>query len=272
MRPINESKVSPIMQTIPVMQNPQLAGDSFFWPAGSVGVLLSHGFTATTAEVRPLARILHQAGYTVSGPLLPGHGSIPQDANRYTWQDWTAAIAMATRELQEGCTQIFLGGESMGGLLALFQAAQMPQAVGVLLYAPAIRFRPRLVGPLTRVMAPFLSSKNKPHATPTVADTRWQGYTVYPLKAMRQLLELQKQVCKRLPKVSQPLLLIQGRNDRSVHPTGPEIINQNVASTIKEIHWLDNSGHCVMLEEQCQQVEDFTLEFIQRILNKRTPD
>ena len=51
-----------------MIHNPHLEGEPFFWEAGPVGVLLIHGFTATTAEVRPLAKILQQDGYTVSGP------------------------------------------------------------------------------------------------------------------------------------------------------------------------------------------------------------
>ena len=59
--------------------NPHLEGDSFFWEGGEVGILLIHGFTATTAEVRPLAEFLHKNGYTVAGPLLPGHYTKPDD-------------------------------------------------------------------------------------------------------------------------------------------------------------------------------------------------
>ena len=55
--------------------NPELEGGSFFWKGGGTGVLLLHGLTATTAEVRPLAKCLLVEGYTVSGILLPGHGT-----------------------------------------------------------------------------------------------------------------------------------------------------------------------------------------------------
>ena len=38
--------------------NPELEGGSFLWQGGETGVLLLHGLTATTAEVRPLAKRL----------------------------------------------------------------------------------------------------------------------------------------------------------------------------------------------------------------------
>jgi Esterase/lipase len=64
---------------MPVFQNPQLKGKSIYWPGNATGVLLIHGFTATTAEVRLLADAFKKQGLTVSAPLLPGHGTSPQD-------------------------------------------------------------------------------------------------------------------------------------------------------------------------------------------------
>ena len=46
--------------TNPALHNPHLEGGPFFWEAGPVGVLLLHGYTATTAEMRPLAKRLHE--------------------------------------------------------------------------------------------------------------------------------------------------------------------------------------------------------------------
>ena len=51
------------------MIHPELDGASFTYQGGKTGFLLLHGFTATTAEVRPLGERLHAAGYTVSAPL-----------------------------------------------------------------------------------------------------------------------------------------------------------------------------------------------------------
>src|SRR5512134_2949565 len=118
------------------MQNPQLEGGAFLWSAGRTGVLLIHGFTATTAEVRPLAKVLRQNGYTVAGPLLPGHGTTPEQANRARWQQWVAAGEAAYRQLAGRCDQVVVGGESMGGLIALYLAAQHPEVAAVLAYAP----------------------------------------------------------------------------------------------------------------------------------------
>lgn len=205
------------------------------------------------------------AGYTVSGPLLPGHGSQPADANQYTWQDWTVALEAALDKLKAQCAKIVIGGESMGGLLALYLASIHPETDGLLLYAPALKLYTPLISFLARTLAPFLAAKKKPRSIPSPADPLWQGYTVYPLKAMLQLFDLQKVVSKRLYLVQQPVLIIQGANDHSVHPGVPELIQSSVSSNQVEIHKIENSGHCVLLECEHQQTTSLTLDFLKKI-------
>lgn len=245
------------------MQNPHLEGDSFFWKAGPRGVLLSHGFTATTAEVRPLAHVLRQSGYTVASPLLPGHGrKDPTEANHYTWLDWDAAITRTYQQLKESCTSIFVGGESLGGLLSLNLAINTPDLAGVLLYAPVIKFRQPLIRILAPLLSHFRSLVPKPETNPGPADELWQGYTVYPVSAFLQLLDLQKQIIRNLPKVTQPLLIVMARQDRSVHPKSADILQTKTKSKIKQLYWMEKSSHCVVLDCERDQVEKITLQFL----------
>ena len=52
----------------------------------SVGVLLVHGYTGSPASMRPWAEYLNQRGFTVRVPLLPGHGTKPEDLNEVKWE------------------------------------------------------------------------------------------------------------------------------------------------------------------------------------------
>lgn len=251
------------------LQNPHLEGDTFTWEGGPFGILLLHGFTATTAEVRPLAKLLHQDGYTVSGPLLPGFGTTPEQANRSSWQDWAAAAYDAYQRLTELCLTVFVGGESMGGLLALYLASQQPEIAGLLLYAPALKSYARFTPLAGLLLSPFIQTvRKKPVSTPTT-DARWQGYPVYPLPATAQLFKLARQVRQRLPAIQQPLLVVQGRRDFSVHPSVPDTIARKTRSEIKEIHWMKKSTHCVILDDELEQVTELTLRFLQRVRASR---
>ncbi len=248
------------------LQNPQLSGDSFFWAGGRTGILLFHGFTATTAEVRPLAQTLHQAGYTVAGPLLPGHGATPQDLNRCRWTDWVAAAEQAYQELASRRQLVFVGGESMGGLLTLYLASQHPEIAGLFVYAPALQVPSRILPLIIPFLAPFFPTRPKSPSAALPADARWQGYTVYPTRAAAQLFKLQRIVRRLLHVIQQPILIVHGRLDQAVDPKSPEIIYQRVKSEIKELHWLENSGHCVILDGEWEQAAARTEAFIKRVL------
>ncbi len=247
-----------------VFRNPQLEGSPFYWEAGPTGVLLCHGFTATTAEVRLLARALHAHGYTVAAPLLPGHGTTPQDCNRSTWQDWYASVEQTYQQLAAHCQHVVIGGESTGALLVLYLASNHPEASGILCYAPALRLLlGRMTNFLLSILAPFVTSVPK---SPSIDDNPWQGYTVQPLKGAVQLKHLQKVIPPILPQIRQPILVLQGRLDPTVNPESSQIIYNQVSSSVKELHWLEHSTHCVILDNEHDLAASLTLDFLQRIL------
>lgn len=242
--------------------NPHLEGDPFFWQAGITGVFLSHGLTATCAEVRPLAKRLHAAGFTVAGPLLPGHGTQPQDLNRVTWQDWARAGEETYQQLKACCQRIFIGGESMGAVLALYLASQHPEAAGVLTYAPAIKLNLSTFDTIRlRLLSPFVRWVPKESLD---AAENWQGYPVNPLKGAKQLLKFQVEVITRLPQINQPLLVMQGRLDTTVHPTVGEIILSGVSSKVKELYWMEKSSHVVIIDQELDEVTRISLDFLNR--------
>ncbi len=246
------------------LHNPQFEGEAFFWKAGPVGVFLSHGYTATTAEVRQLAKNLYQQGYTVAAPLLPGHGTQPEDLNRVPWQDWVRGGEESYQQLLKHCQKVFIGGESMGGVLALYLASQHPEAKGVLLYAPAIHLNMK---PLDMVKlyvgAPFMTQMTR--SSLDCAD-KWQGYPDLPLKGVIQLLRFISATKSRLAHIQQPVLLFQGRLDNTVATDAGEIILNGISSKVKEHHWMEKSNHIIMLDNELEQVTNLTVAFMKQAL------
>jgi carboxylesterase len=244
------------------IRNPHLDGDAFFWRAGKIGALVIHGFTATTAEVRLLGEYLHARGYTVAAPLLPGHGTTPAEMNRCTWRDWARAVNDAYAQLSAQCERVFVCGESMGALLTLFLASEHPEIVGMVCYAPAL-ITARMWQ--ARALAPFIAYVKKPVRRPSDADARWKGYTVNPLRAVVQLNELQRQVRRRLPRIQQPILVIQGRLDEAIDPRSGQVLLDEIGSRDKELRWLKHSTHCVILDREWERAAEWTYAFMQRL-------
>ena len=95
--------------------------------------------------------------------------------------------------------------------------------------------------------------------------TPWQGYRVNPLKGTLQLLQLQREIDPYLSRIRQPLLIVQGRLDATVHPGVPDRIASQVGSQVKEIHWMENSTHTVIVDRELTQVARITLDFLHRL-------
>src|ERR1700733_2701382 len=110
-----------------------------FHEGGRTGFLLIHGLSGTPGELRYISNGLARAGHTVSCPQLAGHGLSIDDLRVATWRDWEAGMQAALDRLAERCDHVFVGGLSMGAILALRLAHQNPNTVnGTLLYAPTI--------------------------------------------------------------------------------------------------------------------------------------
>jgi carboxylesterase len=243
-----------------ILQHPDLDGSSFYWPGSAVGILMLHGLTATTVEVRTLGKILHEQGYTVAGPLLPGHGTHPDDLSRTQWQDWLTCAKDAYQGLTLKCSTIFVAGESMGGLLSIYLASLYPEIAGIMLYAPALQVKgirwARYLGALVRFQPKKVVDQDMP----------WQGYFVNSVRAAAELYQLQRQVLARLPGVQAPALILQGRLDQTIDPHSAQMVYDRIGSAYKELHWLDHSSHVLILDRELERVAQLTLHFLQKTL------
>ena len=87
----------------------------------SIGVILVHGFTGTPASMRPWAHYLNERGYTVSVPLMPGHGTTWHDLNKVHWRQWPERLQSEIDAMKKKCSKIFLCALSMGGGNSLYE-------------------------------------------------------------------------------------------------------------------------------------------------------
>src|SRR5690625_1264404 len=83
--------------------------------AGERAVLLLHGFTGHSNDVRMLARFLQKKGYTSYAPIYRGHGGTPEQLLEAGADDWWEDVQAAYQELKDkGYQKIAVAGLSLG--------------------------------------------------------------------------------------------------------------------------------------------------------------
>jgi len=245
-------------------QHTHLDPSPFFLDGGPTGVLLIHGFTGAPPEMRLVGDYLHARGLTVSGPLLPGHGTSPADMNRCKWTDWTAHAAHALAELQSHCRTVFVGGLSVGAVSTKKLAARHPELAGALAYAPALWTADRKIylSPLMKYLLPVRPVSSESDLVDPQADLRLWCYAETPVFAAHELLKLLMQVRRLLPQVTCPLLVLHSTGDRSIHPDSARLTYERAGAGDKQLVTIERSGHAITVDTQWEFVADTTYRFI----------
>ena len=93
-------------------------------PSGDNAVLLLHGFTGNTSDVRQLGRYLQKKGMTSYSINYEGHAEHPKKITESSPLVWFKQVVEAYDFLRdEGYSNIFVAGVSIGGVMALGLAA-----------------------------------------------------------------------------------------------------------------------------------------------------
>ncbi len=234
---------------------------------GSVGVVLSHGFTGTPASMRPWAEHLAGAGFTVRLPLLPGHGTSWQDMNRTAWPDWYGAIEQAYDEVAARCETVFAMGLSMGGTLVTRLAQHKPVA-GVVLVNPAYttkrvdaRFAPYIAWAVKS--RPAIGGDIK---KPGVVES---AYGRTPVPAFASLQKLWKVTVADMHRLRAPVLMYRSVEDHVVDPSSAALLKATATATdVREV-LLRDSYHVATLDNDAPTIFGGSVEFIRQVLAER---
>ena len=227
--------------------------EPFLWLAGKKGALLIHGFTGSPSEMRLLGEHLHKVGYTILAPRLCGHGTTPEDMASTSWNHWYSSVLDAYHLLASLCDEVIVIGLSMGGLLALELAVNQQVSKVISLSAPIYIAEKRL--PWLPVVALFTNFVPKRRKIIAGLDARYSVcYKRTPLQSVKSLLQLIRHVSRQLPHVTQPLLIVQSRAEKTVVPASAQFIYDHVRTDCKKLVWLEKSGHIVTLDSERETV------------------
>ncbi len=207
-----------------------------------IGCLLIHSFTASPSEVRPLGVFLRNQGYSGIAPLLPGHGSVPDDLGEITWLDWYSNAREGLFYLKENYSTVICIGVALGSVLATMLGASPEREIisGLVFISPSQHSPSALV----KTVLPFLKFFKKEFPTihlESYTDSDDDDQFYYDKRPTSALIELYKIIGftnQRLSLIQQPTLIIHHKNDEV---SSDFIFDKLVNCEVKE-RWTHDKG------------------------------
>ncbi|MGD2048552.1 MAG: alpha/beta fold hydrolase [Chloroflexota bacterium] len=230
------------------------AGDEhqpFFWEGGQPAALFIHGFMGTPAEMRPLARELHQANWTVQGLLLPGFGQQIDTLFDRRNREWFEETQSALVELQAKHQPVILIGYSMGAAVALNVAAETAPDKLILL-APFLRIGNtlhKIIWQTAKHLFPRLQPFKKADFSDARINELFGGlmpeldlddpqvqeelrHLSVPARFVDQVLDIGRAAEKVAAQIQTPSMIIQGTQDQAVDPARTRQLLQQLPGPI----------------------------------------
>lgn len=230
---------------------------------GPVSVLFCHGFTGTPWSLREWAKAVEEAGYRVSVPRLPGHGTTWQELAVTEWMDWYSCVEREFLALRAESEAVFIAGLSMGGALALRLAEQHPDDVaGLVLVNPAVSGTWQMqTTAVTRYLTATADGLGSDIARPEVTE---HSYARTPLAAVHSMTRMWADVRARLDLIYCPVLLFRSPEDHVVPAASSDVVLRQVSSEDITEQLLLNSFHVATRDHDAPQVFAETIDFLAR--------
>ncbi|RYG62315.1 MAG: alpha/beta fold hydrolase [Alphaproteobacteria bacterium] len=215
-----------------------------------IAVVLVHGFATTPGELRAYADHLREQGKLVLGVRLPGHGTSPLDLEERSHMEWLDAV----REGYEICAaladEVTIVGFSTGGALSLILAQEkLPKltrvasvATPLLVSDSNMRWLP--VGmTLRKVLGGVPGLRDLLRFYPYDRDNTAAIYPRVPLNGLNELRRVIGKLPHALPRVSVPVLVMQGLLDHTVKSRSASMIFRMLGSPHKALRWIAGGPH-----------------------------
>lgn len=229
-------------------------------------VLLIHGWSSVPYEVRRLGKFLNENGYTVSGPMLRGHGTVPKDLENIKWNEWLEDIEKSYLELRDRFGKVYVGGTSIGANLTVLLAKKHPEISGLVLMAMPYKFKlEKSAYFFVRLSLKFIRYRKKiypPTFGVSTTITRLISYQTYPLKSVLEAFELVKQSRENLYLVKQPCFILQSTHDHMTVKNNLELIYDQIGSEIKEKKYVQRAYHTFISDIKNEHVFQEILNFL----------
>lgn len=236
----------------------------FFFKAGPRAVLLLHGFTGNSADVRMLGRFLEKQGYTSIAPHYAGHGVEPEKLVPTGPEDWWQDVQNAYNQLRdEGYEEIAVAGLSLGGVFALKIGYTLPVKGLVTMCAPMyMKTTDLMYEGVLKYAREYKKYEGKDDA---VIEEEMEKFQERPMESLQGLRELIHHVRGQVDHIYAPLFVVQGSLDDVINTDSANIIYEEAESFQKKIKWYEESGHVITLDKEKEQLHEDILDFLESL-------
>ncbi|KXY37608.1 carboxylesterase [Bacillus cereus] len=236
----------------------------FTFEGGDRAVLLLHGFTGNSADVRMLGRFLEKKGYTCHAPIYTGHGVPPEELVHTGPEDWWKDVMNAYQHLKDqGYEKIAAVGLSLGGVFSLKLAYTLPILGVVPMCAPMYIKSEEIM--YQGILAYAREYKKREQKSPERIEQEMFEFKQTPMNTLKALQELIRDVRNNVDMIYAPTFVVQARHDEMINTDSANIIYNGVESTLKDIKWYEDSTHVITLDKERDVLHEDVYNFLEQL-------
>lgn len=235
-----------------------------FKTEGTRAILLLHGYTGNSADVRMLGRFLEKKGYTSHAPIYRGHGKTPEELLKATPEEWWEDVQAAHKHLVDlGYDEIAVAGLSLGGALGL-KLATLEKIKAVITMCTPMFFdnEQQLTVGFRKYATEFKQLERKEDATIKREVDELFEYAPNTFEKVGQFIT---NVKHELDLVYSPTFVVQARKDQIINTESAPYIHDHIQSDEKKIKWYEKSGHVITLDQEKDQLHEDIYQFLESI-------
>lgn len=238
--------------------------EPFTFEAGPRAVLLLHGFTGHSADVRMLGRYLEKQGYTSHAPIYRGHGGSAEEIVKATAADWWEDVNNAYEHLRElGYEEIAVAGLSLGGVLALKLAYSNKIKAVIPMCAPMFFDNEK------QLTAGFIhyakTYKELEGKKADEIDAEIEELMEGSRKVFQELGTFVEQVSEETDSIYAPAFVVQAKLDKMINTDSAQYIYDHIQSDEKDLKWYEQSGHVITLGPERDQLHEDIYQFLESL-------
>ncbi|WP_290429023.1 carboxylesterase [Ectobacillus sp. JY-23] len=241
-----------------------VAPKPFTFEAGERAVLLLHGFTGHSADVRMLGRFLEKKGYTSHAPIYKGHGVPPEQLVHTGPEDWWSDVMNAYNHLKGlGYEKIAAVGLSLGGVFSLKLSYTVPVVGVVPMCAPMyIKSEETMYEGILAYAREYKRYEGK---SPEQIEEEMNAFRQTPMNTLRALQDLIRDVRNNIDMIYSPTFVVQARHDEMINTDSANIIYNGVESHLKKIKWYEDSTHVITLDKEKDALHEDVYNFLEQL-------